>query len=341
MALEVYQNFSLEDYHTFGAKVKAKAFVRVKEYEEVMEAIHFEVLPKMVLGGGSNLLFTRDFEGLIIHNQYDGIEVINTEPNHAIVEIGGGVNWHQLVLWSLDQDLGGLENLSLIPGTVGAAPIQNIGAYGVELADVFESLDAIDLTTGEERTFQRDQCNFGYRQSVFKSERKGRDLVTRVRLRLSKNQHSLNISYGGVQKALEAKGIDQPGIKEVSKTIIEIRKSKLPDPSKIGNAGSFFKNPVVSAAFFDRISAGRLEIPHYKVADSMIKIPAAWLIENCGWKGKRIGDAGTYDRHALVLVNYGSATGTELWALANQIMEDVRNTFGIQLEPEVNIIAAT
>lgn len=338
MALKVYRDFSLEDYHTFGAKVRARAFVRVREFEEVLEAIHLEVQPKMVLGGGSNLLFTQDFQGLIIHNQFDGMEVLHTEANSALVEIGGGANWHQLVLWCLDRDLGGLENLSLIPGTVGAAPIQNIGAYGVELADVFDSLDAVDLSTGERRTFHRDECKFGYRQSIFKSERKGLDLVTKVRLRLTRDEHELNISYGGVKNALEAKGISQPGIKDISNTIIEIRQSKLPDPSKIGNAGSFFKNPVVSAAFFDRISKGQQEIPHYKVADSMIKIPAAWLIENCGWKGKRVGDAGTYERHALVLVNHGSATGSELWSFAKQIMNDVHNSFGIQLEPEVNII---
>lgn len=338
MALDVYHDFSLEDYHTFGAKVRAKAFVRVRERDDVLEAIHMEVQPKMVLGGGSNLLFTHDFEGLIIHNQFDGMEVLYTDESSAVIEVGGGVTWHELVLWCLDQDLGGLENLSLIPGTVGAAPIQNIGAYGVELADVFDSLDAIDLTTGARRTFQKGECKFGYRQSIFKSERRGLDLVTKVRLRLTKNRHELNISYGGVQNALEVKGITQPGIKDISETIIEIRQSKLPDPAKIGNAGSFFKNPVVPTSFFERISTGQVEIPHYKVADSMIKIPAAWLIENCGWKGKRIGDAGTYDRHALVLVNHGSATGTELWELANQIMSDVMKTFEIQLEPEVNII---
>ena len=338
MALEVYRNFSLENYHTFGAKVRARAFVRVSTYEELLEAIHLEVQPKMVLGGGSNLLFTRDFDGLIIQNTFDGIKVLHTDKNSAVIEVGGGVSWHQLVIWCLDQDLGGLENLSLIPGTVGAAPIQNIGAYGVELADVFESLDAIDLTTGESRTFQSKDCKFGYRQSIFKSERRGLDLVSKVRLRLTKNNHTLNISYGGVQNALEAKGITHPGIKDISDTIIEIRQSKLPDPAKIGNAGSFFKNPVISTSFFNRISTVHSEIPHYNMADSMIKIPAAWLIENCGWKGKRIGDAGTYDRHALVLVNHGSATGTELWELANQIMSDVMNTFEIQLEPEVNII---
>ena len=338
MSLQIHQNFSLKNYHTFGAAVSTRWFLTIDHVDQIAEAISIEADKHLILGGGSNILFVKDFEGVVIHNKITGIHVIDEDENTVTVEAGGGVNWHKLVNWTLTRGYGGIENLSLIPGTVGAAPIQNIGAYGVEFSDVFVSLDAVHLKTLQTRTFSATDCQFGYRQSVFKSELKGQYLVNSVRIRLTKHDHRVNVSYGGIQNALELEGISEPDIQDISRVIISIRQSKLPDPNLIGNAGSFFKNPVITKADYLRIADQEENAPFYPVNEQMVKIPAAWLIEQSGWKGRRIGDAGTYSQHALVLVNHGNATGKELWSVATDIISAVQQRFQIQLEPEVNVI---
>lgn len=291
----------------------------------------------MVLGGGSNILFTRNWLGLIAHMAIPGIEIIGEDSDHVQVAVGAGENWHSLVIWAVDQGYGGIENLSLIPGTVGAAPMQNIGAYGVEIKDVFHSLEALELKTGKVVRFYREDCLFGYRTSLFKTEQKGNYIITRVFFTLNKN-HSLNTSYGAIEETLGEKGIDNPTIKDVSDAVISIRQSKLPDPAVIGNAGSFFKNPVVEKAHYEALEALHPEIPHYKISEKEEKIPAGWLIEQCGWKGHRNGEIGVHDKQALVLVNHGLGKGIDIRKLAMEIMRSVKDEFQIELEPEVNMV---
>ncbi len=294
--------------------------------------------PKYILGGGSNVLFEEDYDGLIVRNAIEGIAILGEDTTEVCLEVGAGVIWQNLVEWCLDRDFGGIENLSLIPGTVGAAPIQNIGAYGVEFESVFDSLDALSTVDGTERSFSKEECEFSYRQSIFKSALKGKYIITKVRLKLTRKDHPLVLDYGQVSQELDHKGIVSPSIQDVSQVICQIRRSKLPDPSVTGNAGSFFKNPVVQKAKYLSLQQDYPEIPGYMVGQDLCKIPAAWMIEKCGWKGYRSGDVGVYPRHALVLVNYGSATGSEIRQLSDCIKKSVREKFGISIDPEVNIV---
>lgn len=337
--MEILQDYPLKDLNTFGITVNSRYFVSINSVEQLNKVLVSDIArnnPLLILGGGSNILFTRQYPGLIILNQIKGIKIIDETNDTALINAGGGEVWQDLVNFALSHNLGGIENLSLIPGSVGAAPIQNIGAYGVELKEVMESLSAIELATGEARTFNNAECDFGYRNSIFKKELKDKYLITNVCLKLTKHPQ-LNTSYGAVNSHLEEKGIDSPDITDVSKAVIEIRRSKLPDPTKLGNAGSFFKNPVVDKIDFEGLKLVFSDIPGY-INNSTVKIPAAWLIEQCGWKGKRFGAVGVHDKQPLVLVNYGDGTGAEIKKLAEDIKTSVANKFGIELEAEPRII---
>lgn len=339
-ALRIIEGQSLKEHNTFGVEARAAWFARVQTPAEVAEALaHAEThgLPWMVLGGGSNVLFTRDFDGLVLQNAIGGIRVTAGEGDTAVVEAGAGVPWHDLVLFCVERGLGGLENLALIPGTVGAAPIQNVGAYGVEIQDVFESLDALEVPTGRVRTFRRDECRFAYRSSIFKGEMKGRAVILAVRFRLATRNHRPNVSYGALAGELSRRGVTECTLRDVFDAVIAIRRSKLPDPAELGNAGSFFKNPEVSLERYQALRAEFPDLVAYPAATGM-KLAAGWLIEQCGWKGKRVGRVGTHHRQALVIVNYGGATGSEILAYAQQVQAAVHQRFGILLEPEVNII---
>jgi len=329
---------SLQAYNTFGLPAVAGRYLPVFREDDLLEALAEEAGPYWVLGGGSNVLLTRDLDALVLHNRIQGIERVAEEADSVLLRIGGGEVWHELVRWALQHDLGGLENLSLIPGSVGAAPIQNIGAYGAELAQVLEGLEAIELGTGQLQVFDTKDCRLSYRMSRFKAEDKGKYFISRVYLRLRKPPHQLNLSYGAIRQTLEARGIADPGIRDVSEAVVHIRRSKLPDPARLGNSGSFFKNPELEAGVFARLQARFPQIVHFPLPDGRVKVPAGWLIEQCGWKGYRRGDAGCYEKQALVLVNFGQATGEEIWALAQDIRSSVEDTFGIPLEPEVNVL---
>lgn len=328
-------NISLKEHHTFGLNIQAEQYITI-DHEAALKALIPLQQPYLILGGGSNVLFTKNVSGLVLHNQIKGIDIVEQTGDAIIVRVGGGEVWHELVLWSLKQGYGGLENMSLIPGSVGAAPIQNIGAYGVELKDVFHKLEAIHLETGETQTFDATACAFGYRNSVFKQALKGQYFITRVYLSLSK-QAALNISYGAIQKVLEEQTL-APSFKTISDAVIQIRKSKLPDPKEIGNSGSFFKNPILPIAQIKQLQKDFPNIPVYPVDETSSKVAAGWLIDQLGWKGYRKGDAGVHKNQALVLVNYGKATGAEIWALAQQIQKSVQEKYNIDLEAEVNIL---
>lgn len=332
------KDVSLKPYNTFGIDVKAKNFTFFSSQNELQQIL--QTLPDeenmLILGGGSNILFTRDFDGVVLLNAVKGIEIISEDEDHVYIRAGGGVNWHHFVTYCVDHNYGGIENLSLIPGNVGASPMQNIGAYGVEIKDVFYQLDAVCTTTKEVETFNKEDCRFGYRESVFKKELKGKYIITSVTYRLTKNP-VFNISYGALQTELTNRNIHELSLKKISDAIIDIRRSKLPDPAVTGNAGSFFKNPVVDENVANDLKQRYPDIPFFS-ADHSFKIPAAWLIEQCGWKGFRKGDAGCYDKQPLVLVNYGKATGSGLFELSEQIKESVFKKFQLELEREVNII---
>lgn len=337
----VLKNYPLDSLNTFGLKAKAALYCEIDSAEtlaSLWKSNLFVMNKPLVLGGGSNLLFLKDYIGIVLKNNLRGREVLQEGEESVQIELGAGENWHQAVLWTLEQGWGGLENLSFIPGTVGAAPIQNIGAYGVELESVFESLTAFDMLYGTTVEFNKVQCAFGYRESIFKkTENKGRYFILSVRLRLNKH-HQPKMDYGDIKAVLERKSISNPGIKEVSNAVIEIRQSKLPDPAVLGNSGSFFKNPVVSKTIAEKIRANYPEVKIFEVDEERVKIPAGWLIEASGWKGKRIGNVGMHEKQALVLVNYGNATGAELWEHAQKVIDDIENRFGIRLQPEVNVI---
>lgn len=291
----------------------------------------------LVLGGGSNVLLTKDFDGMVICIRMLGIEKLHEDDEHVWVKAMAGEVWHNFVLWCIQKGYGGVENLSLIPGCVGAAPMQNIGAYGVEIKDTFDSLEAMDIETAELKTFTKAACKFGYRESVFKNEVKGKYIISSVTFRLTK-QPMLNISYGAIQQTLQKHGITEPSIKDVSNAVIEIRSSKLPDPKKLGNSGSFFKNPEIPSSQFDQLKQTYPEMVGYPAPNNQIKVAAGWLIEQCGWKGKVVGHTGSHKDQALVLVNYGGATGDEIWQLALAIQQSVKDKFGIDIIPEVNIV---
>ena len=335
--MKIEQNISLKTYNTFGVEAYAANFLSVGSKEDLFAGLRADIHPRVVLGGGSNILLTRKLlPGLVLKNEIRGRRVIREDDRYAWVKAGAGEDWHSFVLWCLDKGFGGIENLSLIPGTVGAAPIQNIGAYGVELSEVFSELTAVMLDTGETMVFDPPACRFGYRDSIFKGELRGKIFITSVTLRLDKKPLP-NLSYGAISRTLESMGVEHPTMKQVSRAIIRIRSSKLPDPAVLGNSGSFFKNPELSPAFFAELQAKHKEIVFYQQENGTIKVPAGWLIEQCGWKGQRIGDAGCYEKQALVLVNHGKASGMEIRDLATKIQDSVREKFGIVLTPEVNI----
>jgi UDP-N-acetylmuramate dehydrogenase len=336
--MKIRKNVSLLPYNTFGISAQAAYFAEVHNLNDLLPALRSGIRPVFVLGGGSNVLFTRDPEGLVLKNSIRGIEVVRRFKNKIWLKIGSGEVWHDFVLWAVQNGYGGVENLSLIPGSMGAAPVQNIGAYGVEFKDVFVGLRAIELATGKLRHFSRADCLFGYRDSFFKKDGKGKYCITSVTLSLTTNNHRINISYGDLRKTLEDSGISQPTIADVSRAVIHIRSSKLPDPAKIGNCGSFFKNPETDRAVLERIRLTHPQAPHFDLPDGRVKIPAGWLIEQCGWKGKRVGNTGCYEKQALVLVNHGGATGEEVKNLAFAIIDSVEKKFGLRLEPEVNIL---
>ena len=333
--MNIQQNISLKQYNTFGIDKNADRFVTVGSLSE-LKSILIDEKDIFLLGGGSNMLLTKNIEALVIHLDLKGIVVNDTEKDVVYVTAEAGENWHDFVLWCISQNYGGLENLSLIPGNIGTSPIQNIGAYGVEIKDTFQQLEALEIATGKIKTFTHSDCKFGYRNSVFKNELKGKYIITNVTFKLSKNNHQINISYGDIKNHL--KEIQHPSLKDISDAVISIRQQKLPDPKEIGNSGSFFKNPVIGSVLFNSLQKKHAKMPHYVVSENEIKIPAGWLIEQCGFKGQRFGDAGVHSKQALVLVNYGNASGQDIYNLAQNIRQKVKDTFGISLEIEVNII---
>lgn len=337
--MTIQQHVSLKKFNTFGIDREAKIYVKVNNLIELKSALQsFQKDSIFILGGGSNMLLRNTITEPVIHINLKGVQVIKEESDWAIVEAQAGENWHEFVLWCLDRNFGGIENLSLIPGNVGAAPIQNIGAYGVELKDSFISCTAIHTKTQKEKVFSKTDCNFGYRESVFKNELKGQYIITSIQLKLSKQNHNLQIGYGAIKSQLLKDKISNPTIKDVSNAVIAIRKQKLPDPKEIGNSGSFFKNPVISKSNFDELKSQFPDVPSYTISKNEIKIPAGWLIETAGFKGKRFGNYGVHKNQALVLVNYGGATGGEIYELALLIQKTVMRLFNIPIEMEVNII---
>ena len=334
----ILKNHSLKNYNTFGLDTKAANLLKVQSVKALKQALKLPYQPIFILGGGSNMLLTQDIAGLVIKNEIQGIDLIEEKEDTVTLSIGGGENWHQLVLWAIANNYGGIENLSLIPGTVGAAPIQNIGAYGVELKDVFAKLEAINLATSRKKTFSKKACQFGYRDSIFKKQLKGQYLITKVFLQLTKKNHQLNTNYGAIKEHLITHNIAIPTIKDVSDAVIAIRSSKLPNPAELGNSGSFFKNPEITRAHFAKLQKEFPAIVFYELPNGKVKVPAGWLIEQDGWKGKKIGNTGAHAKQALVLVNYGNATGEEVKQLAFTIIASIKVKFGIELTAEVNII---
>ena len=333
--MNIQQNISLKPYNTFGIDVLAKRFVRVNSVDELLAVLKVEE-DVFLLSGGSNMLLTRNIDKLVIYLNLKGIQVHEYENDTVCISCDAGEDWHEFVLWCISHNYGGLENLSLIPGNVGTSPIQNIGAYGVEIKDVFYELKAVEIATGKIKTFSLEDCEFGYRNSIFKNELKGRFVIISVSFILTKNSHKLNTSYGALKSQLvNVKNLD---IRTISDAVITIRKSKLPDPNKIGNGGSFFKNPIISAQFFQGLNKKYPKIPHYLISETHVKIPAAWLIEQCGFKGQRYGDAGVHSKQALVLVNHNNASGDDILNLARRIQTKVKKIFDISLEIEVNVI---
>jgi UDP-N-acetylmuramate dehydrogenase len=340
--IEIERNVYLKGLNTFGLDVFASHYVRIRKQDdlpELLESDAFGEYKQQVLGLGSNILFINDyFEGLIIHMSLKGINIVENGSERVIVEVAAGENWSDFVDKMVESDLGGIENLSLIPGTVGAAPLQNIGAYGVELKDTFVSLKAFDLASGKIVSLGHSECEFGYRTSIFKTSRAKRFIILSVRLKLTK-QHRLKTDYADIKRMLAEEGIEKPVIKDISRIVKQIRQQKLPDPATIGNAGSFFKNPVIHPLVFEGLRREHNNIVSYPDENGFFKVSAGWLIEQAGWKGKRIGNAGMHDKQALVLVNFGGATGSELYQHAMNVQYSVKQKFGILLEPEVNIIS--
>jgi UDP-N-acetylmuramate dehydrogenase len=338
----IYENSSLKKYNTFGLNYKADYLIHIGSEDQAASIFNGSLpclRPVMVLGGGSNILFTSDFKGTILYPEIEGIKIEENESSHGyvIVSAGAGVNWDAFVEWTVNNDFGGLENLSLIPGKVGATPIQNIGAYGVEVKDLITQVRSISTDDGALRIFTNSECEFGYRNSIFKNALKGKYLVTRVSFKLTSNT-VLNLSYGSLKDEVGKLGV--VNLKNVRQAVINIRQSKLPDPEIIGNAGSFFKNPVVESSIAIKLKKTFPSMPSYPDSEGYMKLASGWLIDQCGWKGIRRGDAGVHDKQALVLVNYGNATGKEIYDLSEEIRESVFNKFGIWLEREVEIIGA-
>jgi len=333
-------NASLKHLNSFSVEARAGQILELESERDLQTFATehpFDPENDLILGGGSNVLFAADVHGSVILNRVTGRKIISDSDDGVVIEACGGENWHQLVLWSLEQGLSGIENLSLIPGLAGAAPMQNIGAYGVELADVLDSVQAIELASGETHEFTHADCQFGYRDSRFKSVDAGRYLISRIRLRLQR-KFSARLNYAGIGDELRNMGIDEPTARQVSDAVIRIRRRKLPDPELVGNAGSFFKNPVVDQTTADLLKLDFDGIPVYPMSDGKAKLSAGWLIDQCGWKGHREGDAGVSDRHALILVNYGNASGRHILELAHAIGDSVKRHFGVELQAEPRII---
>ncbi len=337
--LKIEKNKSLKAFNTFGIDAKARSFVATENTAEILQILkEYPNEQLFILGGGSNMLLINDINALVVHINSKGIEIVSENEETVHLKVMSGENWHDLVQYCIQHNYGGVENLSLIPGNVGTAPIQNIGAYGVELKDVFISCEAAEIATNKIKTFSNQECQFGYRNSIFKNQEKGKYIITSVTFELTKKNHKIQTNYGAIEAALASKNINDPSIADVSEAVIAIRQSKLPDPKELGNSGSFFKNPVVDASTFQNFRLRFPKAPFYEVSPTQFKIPAGWLIEQTGLKGKRFGDAGVHAKQALVLVNYGNASGQDIWDLAQLIQKKVKDQFDIYIEPEVNII---
>jgi UDP-N-acetylmuramate dehydrogenase len=337
--MQIQTNFSLKNYNTFGIEAKAKQFVAVHNLAELQAILkNHSSEKKFILGGGSNMLLTQDIDALVIHIDLKGKKIIKENDDFVWVESQAGEVWHEFVLWTIDQNFGGLENMSLIPGNVGTTPVQNIGAYGAEIKDTFVSCDAMNILSQEMKTFTKDECKFGYRESIFKQEVKDKYIITSVVFKLKKHSHIINIDYGDIKAELTKNNVETPTIKDVSNAVIAIRNTKLPNPKELGNSGSFFKNPVISKELFEKVQAKFPEVKHFEVSPTEVKVPAGWLIENAGLKGYRNGDAGVHKNQALVLVNYGNATGQDILNLSKYVQKTIFDKYGIEIEAEVNVI---
>jgi UDP-N-acetylmuramate dehydrogenase len=330
-------NIDLKDFTTFGVSANAKKFATFSTEEEARNLTKNNNEALLILGGGSNVLLTQDFNGLVLKNEIKGISIIEKNNISVVLKVGAGEEWHNFVLYTIENGYFGIENMSLIPGSVGASPMQNIGAYGVEIKDVFEKLEALEIETGEIHTFTKEACAFGYRESVFKHALKGKFIITHVYFRLSLVE-KISTKYGAIEQELLKNGISNPTSKDVSNAVIAIRSSKLPNPKDLGNAGSFFKNPVVPIKLYNKIRETFSDAPSYPIDEYSVKVPAGWLIESAGWKGKKVGACGVHVNQALVLVNYGGATGNDILNLSTEIIENIYQKFGIVLEREVNIL---
>ena len=335
--MKIQENISLKAYNTFGIDVNAKRFIRVISVYQLQQLLKVEK-DVFLISGGSNMLLTKDIDKLVVHIDIRGISIDKEDDNFVYLTVNAGENWHEFVLYCVAQNYGGLENLSLIPGNVGTCPIQNIGAYGVEVKDTITKLEAINIETTKLHTFSNDDCNFGYRNSIFKNKVKGEFVITSVAFKLTKQNHNLNTSYGAIETELSSKNIIKPSLKDISNAVIAIRQTKLPDPKEIGNSGSFFKNPVITKSAFINLQKEYPNIPSYAISENEVKVPAGWLIETAGFKGKRFGDYGVHEKQALVLVNYNNASGKDIYTLAEEIQKHILNQFKIDLEIEVNII---
>ena len=335
--MKIQENISLKKYNTFGIAANAKRFISVASVYELQQLLKVEK-NLFLLSGGSNMLLTKDIDTLVVHIDIKGISIDKEDEKAVYLTVNAGEDWHEFVLWCISNDFGGIENLSLIPGNVGTCPIQNIGAYGVEVKDTITKIEGLEVASGKLVTFSNKACKFGYRNSIFKNSHKGKIILTSVGFKLTKKEHQLNTSYGAIETELTSKKILKPTLKNVSDAVIAIRKSKLPDPKEIGNSGSFFKNPVISQSKFLELQKKYPKVPSYSVSNADVKVPAGWLIEQAGFRGKRFGNCGVHEKQALVLVNYGNASGKEIYKLAQKIQESIMQKFGISLEIEVNII---
>ena len=337
--MEIQDQYSLKKHNTFGIEAKAKKFIAVHSVDELTQVLHQNKAEKIfVLGGGSNMLLTKDIDALVIHIDLKGKKIIDEDEDFVWVESQAGENWHEFVLWTISQNFGGLENMSLIPGNVGTTPVQNIGAYGTEIKDTFISCKAVDIENQQLKEFSKAECQFGYRESVFKNEQKDKYIIASVVFKLTKKNHKINISYGDIAGELNKNNIVEPTLNDISNAVITIRQSKLPDPKELGNSGSFFKNPIVLKSEFNAIHKRFPEMKYYDISETEVKVPAGWLIEQAGFKGKRFGDAGIHKNQALVLVNYGNATGQEILNISKDIQNTIFEKFGIRIEAEVNVI---
>jgi len=337
--MQIHTNFSLKNYNTFGIEAKAKQFVAVHSIDELKTVLENHATEKkFILGGGSNMLLTQDIDSLVIHIDLKGKKILKEDDDFVWVESQAGENWHEFVLWTIDQNFGGLENMSLIPGNVGTTPVQNIGAYGAEIKDTFVSCEAMEITTQKMKSFSKEECRFGYRESIFKHEVKDKYIITSVTFKLTNRNHKISVEYGDIKAELAKNNIERPSLKDVSNAVITIRNSKLPNPKELGNSGSFFKNPILSREQFLKVQEQFPDVKHFDISETEVKVPAGWLIEHSGLKGYRKDDAGVHKNQALVLVNYGKATGQDILSLSKYVQKTVFDKYGIAIEAEVNVI---